>query len=152
VTERPPHLLDPAYKDWRQFLLQRVDDLLQAYAKEYAGELNDHAWGELNVMAIRHPLSGSIPLLGDLLNMPAEPLPGDTNMPRVQGRSFGASERFAVSPGASLTGYFHMPGGQSGHPLSDFYSRGHDLWTKGQMADFQPADSRYVLELKPAGR
>ncbi len=152
VTQRPVHLLDSAYADWQQFLLQTVDELLEAYSEEYPGELNGHAWGKLNVMSIRHPLSGSIPLLGDLLNMPAEPLPGDTNMPRVQGRSFGASERFAVSPGASLTGYFHMPGGQSGHPLSDFYSRGHELWAKGKMADFQPAASHHVLELQPAGR
>ncbi|MCW8844545.1 MAG: penicillin acylase family protein [Gammaproteobacteria bacterium] len=152
VTQRPLHLLDPVYQDWEQFLLQTVDDLLEAYSAQHAGELKAYAWGELNVAAIRHPLSGSIPLLGDLLNMPAEPLPGDTNMPRVQGRSFGASERFAVSPGTSLTGYFHMPGGQSGHPLSDYYRRGHESWAVGKMADFQPAVSRHVLELQPAGR
>ncbi|MCJ7556970.1 MAG: penicillin acylase family protein [Gammaproteobacteria bacterium] len=152
VTQRPVHLLDPAYQDWEQFLLQTVDDLLESYSAQHAGNLTGHAWGELNISAIRHPLSGSIPLLGDLLNMPVQPLPGDANMPRVQGRSFGASERFAVSLGASLTGYFHMPGGQSGHPLSDFYSRGHELWANGKMADFQPAVSRHVLELQAAGR
>ena len=36
---------------------------------------------------------------------------------------FGASERFAVSPGHEAQAYFHMPGGQSGHPLSPLLSR-----------------------------
>ena len=142
VTLRPAHLLDPAYRDWEQFLLQMADNLIEEYSKQYAGKPAGHNWGELNIADIRHPLSGAIPLLGDWLNMPAEPLAGDDDMPRVQSRSYGASERFAVSPGANPTGYFHMPGGQSGHPLSEYYRRGHELWVKGEMADFQPTDDQ----------
>ena len=60
-------------------------------------------------------------MLGPFLDMPAEELPGDSNMPRVQGPTSGASERFAVSPGREQEGYMHMPTGQSGHPLSPHY-------------------------------
>ena len=49
-------------------------------------------------------------------------------MPRVQDGAFGASERFAVSPGHEDQGYFHMPGGQSGHPLSPYYRAGFMDW------------------------
>jgi hypothetical protein len=65
--------------------------------------------GELNTMAIRHPLSGALPGLGWLLDMPAQALDGDQYMPRVQGPRFGASERMVVSPGHEELGYFHMP-------------------------------------------
>lgn len=64
--------------------------------------------------------------------MTAEPLAGDADMPRVQSTSFGASQRMAVSPGREQNGYFHMPGGQSGHPLSPFYGAGHDAWVAGR--------------------
>jgi penicillin amidase len=59
--------------------------------------------------------------------MPAVPLPGGwSDIPRIQGPDFGASERLVVSPGREERGTFHMPCGQSGHPLSPFYRKGHD--------------------------
>ena len=36
--------------------------------------------------------------------MPAQPLPGDQHMPRVQGEAFGASQRLVVSPGREAQG------------------------------------------------
>ena len=47
-------------------------------------------------------------------------------MPRVQDGAFGASERFAVSPGREADGYLELPGGPSGHPLSPFYRSGFE--------------------------
>ena len=43
---------------------------------------------------------------------------GPVHMPRVQTPEFGASERVVVAPGQEETGIFHLPDGQSGHPLS----------------------------------
>ncbi|MEI4920825.1 penicillin acylase family protein, partial [Klebsiella pneumoniae] len=58
--------------------------------------------------------------------MPEEELPGDNRaMPRIQTPRDGASQRMAVSPGREAEGYFHMPTGQSGHPLSPHYRDGH---------------------------
>ena len=79
--------------------------------------------------------------------MPAEALPGDWSMPRVQSAAFGASERFAVSPGLEHEGYLHMPGGQSGHPLSPFYRAGHDAWVRGEPTPFLPGPAEHVLTL-----
>ena len=150
VSERPEHLLSPAYQSWEDFLLHAVDELIEDYRANYGNDFAARNWGERNTAAIRHPLSGAIPLVGSWLNMPEQPLAGDSNMPRVQSRSFGASERFAVSPHPELEGYFQMPGGQSGHPLSEFYSRGHELWVNGGAAAFQAGATRHELELLPA--
>ena len=81
--------------------------------------------------------------------MPAEPLPGDRDMPRVQGPAFGASERFVVSPGHEEEGIFHMPGGQSGNPLSPFYRAGHQAWAHGVPTPFLPGPTVHTLRLHP---
>jgi len=45
-----------------------------------------------------------------------------------------------------------MPGGQSGHPMSDFYRRGHDDWVQGVPSAFLPGQAQYKLILQPATR
>jgi penicillin amidase len=81
--------------------------------------------------------------------MPRQPLPGDSHMPRFQSPSAGASERFAVSPGREEQGYFHMPCGQSGHPLSPHYADGHPAWARGEKTPFLPGPPVHVLNLVP---
>jgi len=81
--------------------------------------------------------------------MPTRELPGDASMPRVQGPRFGASERFAISPGREAQAYFHMPGGQSGHPLSPYYRAGHDAWAEGRALSFLPGPAEHRLKIHP---
>jgi len=152
VTRKPSNLLESRYASWEQQMLSVVDWLIEDYERRFDGELAQRSWGERNTAEIEHPLSRALPLIGAWLNMPREPLPGDANMPRVQGMRFGASERFAVSPGDEASGYFHMPTGQSGHPLSDFYRRGHDAWAKGLPGSFLPQAGSHQLVLRPTGR
>lgn len=149
VNERPPHLLGAAYPSWRQLLLTQIDRQISSYAQNYPDKLENRNWGERNTAAVQHPLSRAVPLLSSFLDMPAEPLSGDTNMPKALGPSFGASERFAVSPGDERNGYLHMPAGQSGHPMSDFYRAGHDDWAKVRATPFLPGESAYTLSLLP---
>ena len=101
---------------------------------------------------IRHPLSRSIPLLGDYLDMPAVPLSGDLDMPKAQGPSFGASERFAIAPGDEANSLLHMPTGQSGHPLSPYYRRGHEDWVAGRPSPLLPGAAVHTLTLNPDRR
>ena len=70
-------------------------------------------------------------------------------MPRIQGHDYGASERFSVSPGHEAEGYFHMPGGQSGHPLSPFYRAGFAAWAQGEATPFLPGPAAHALILEP---
>ena len=61
----------------------------------------------------------------------------------------GASERMAVSPGREAEGYFHMPAGQSGHPLSPNYGDGHRAWASGEATPFLPGPAVHTLTLHP---
>ena len=150
LARRPANLLPPGYATWDDLLLkcaERANKKLSALP----GGLGARTWGEVNTMRIRHPLSAAIPGMGWLLDMPADQLPGDSNMPRVQGATFGASERFVVQPGHEETGIFHMPGGQSGNPLSPFYGAGHEDWAHGKPTPFLPGETKYTLVLSPKG-
>jgi penicillin amidase len=43
----------------------------------------------------------------------------------------------------------HMPTGQSGHPLSPFYSNSHAAWANGDPTPFLPGPAAYTLTLTP---
>ncbi len=148
VSERPAHLLDPRYKTWDQQLLAVVDEMIGTLPP---GPLRDRTWGERNTMQFRHPVSMAVPFLGRWLDMPHQRLPGDDDMPRVQHPDFGATLRMVVSPGREEQGFFHMPGGQSGHPLSPHYGDGFAAWAEGQPTPFLPGPPIHTLRLVPGG-
>ena len=151
LTERPAHLLDPRYSSWREFVLSAVDETIAGIERDCgAGRLASCSWGERNAVSIRHPLSRAIPLLTRWLDMPSVPMAGDHDMPHVHVPGFGASERFAVSPGLEAGGFLHMPGGQSGHPWSPFYRAGHEAWVRGEPTPFLPGPAQHTLMLLPS--
>jgi penicillin amidase len=149
VHEKPVQLLNPDYRSWDALLLAAADDVT-AEAKEAGLSPRQFTWGARNTLAMNHPFSQFLPRpLAQWLNMPAEPLPGDNDMPRVQGRSFGQSERLVVAPGQEEQGIFEMPGGESGHPLSPYYRAGHEAWAKGEATPLLPGPAQHTLTLKP---
>ena len=149
IREEPPHLLSAEYSSWRELLIAAVDANLSYFRENYEDSLSQRTWGERNTAAFHHPLSRAVPLLARWLDMPRDFLPGDSNMPRAQGPTYGASERFAVAPGDEENGYLHMPAGQSGHPLSDYYRRGHADWVEGRATPFLPGKPVHTLTLTP---
>jgi penicillin amidase len=149
VTERPLHLLPANYDNWDQFLLAAVRTNIEYFRNNYEGPLSSRTWGEINTASIRHPLSRGIPLFGTYLDMPADQLNGDVDMPKAQGPTFGASERFSVSPGDEANALLHMPTGQSGHPLSEYYRKGHSDWVEGLPSPFLPGKAEHTLTLTP---
>lgn len=152
VTTRPLHMLPRDYASWNELMLAAVRQNIEYFNTSFDGPLSRRTWGEKNTAAIRHPLSRSLPLLGDFLDMPADALNGDLDMPKAQGPEFGASERFSVSPGDEENSILHMPTGQSGHPLSKFYAKGHDDWVHGLPSPFLPGPAEHRLTLSPAER
>jgi penicillin amidase len=148
VTQRPSHLLDPRYATWEDALLAALDGALDSL-KQQCGSLQQCTWGRQNVLAMRHPLSGTLPFASHWLDMSAQALPGDAAMPRVQNSHFGASERLVVAPGHEEQGTFQMPGGPVDHPLSPFYGAGHDAWVRGETVPLLPGKTTYTLQLKP---
>jgi penicillin amidase len=109
-----------------------------------------YTWGGYNTLRMQHPFGRFLPrILARCLDLPAEQLPGGADMPRVQSPTQGASERLVVSPGHEAEGIFHMPGGQSGHPLSPYYRAGHAAWVKGEPTPLLPGPAVHVLTLNP---
>jgi penicillin G amidase len=148
MEERPAHLLAKDYADWDAFLLDalRASEQVPPACRDLAG----CTWGMVNAVHVAHPLSSAIPGAARLLDMPIERIPGGRyDMPRIQGPDYGASERFSVSPGHETEGYFHMPGGQSGHPLSPYYRAGFEAWATGRPTPLLPGPSAHRIELMP---
>ena len=148
IRQRPAHMLAARYSNWDQFLVEalRESEKLPPVCRT----LVTCGWGQVNRVHIEHPLSRALPHLSRFLDMPQVSVAGGReDMPRIQGADFGASERFSVSPGSEGAGYFHMPGGQSGHPLSPFYRFGFDSWAQGQATAFLPGAARHTLVLMP---
>jgi len=147
--EQPPQLLNPRFASWNALLLAAADNVLSE--TDHAGEApGKFVWGDSNQLRMQHPFSRVLPgIFGRLFDMPSQPLPGDTDMPRVQSPSFGASERMIVSPGHEDEALFHMPGGQSGHPLSPYYRAGHAAWVEGKPTPLLPGPAEHVLTLQP---
>lgn len=149
LQQRPANLLPPAYTNWDALLAdaaRRTEAELSAQ-----GPLAHRSWGERNTAAICHPVARALPAFASRwLCMPADPLPGDRDMPRVQTPAFGASQRMVVSPGHEADGIVHMPGGQSGHPLSPYWGAGHEDWVQGRPTPFLPGKAQHTLTLLPA--
>lgn len=163
VQQLPAHLLPRRFActpDTQRGACAPADDGWQALFEDAAREVQDtlgadgplpqRKWGERNTAAICHPLASAIPLIGNrALCMPAERLPGDGTVPRVQGPGFGASQRMVVAPGHEADGIAHMPGGQSGHPLSPYWGAGHADWAAGRASPFLPQATTHKLRLVP---
>ena len=147
VSTKPTHLLDPKYADWKALLQDSLSAVVTALTKD-GRKLSERTWGEFNTARIQHPLSRAVPALSRFLDMKKDPLPGDDHMPRVHSPTNGASERFVVSPGHEDQGLFHMPSGQSSHPLSPYFGAGHQAWVKGEKTPFLPGPVRYTLILQ----
>lgn len=149
LQAKPMHLLDSRHASWDELLLAAADDVTAAFDRA-GNNLARVPWGRQNAVQVRHPFSYSLPewLVG-WLNLPVEPLPGDVDLPRVQQPHHGASERLVVSPGHEDEGIFHMPGGQSGHPLSPFFRAGHEAWMRGEPTPFLPGKPAHTLRLQP---
>ncbi len=147
VTQRPRNLLPRRFASWDALF----EDAARAVRDDLGAQpLSGRTWGERNTARICHPLSMALPTFARrLLCMPFDPLPGDSNMPRVAGPDFGASERMVVSPGHEADGFIHMPGGQSGNPLSPYWGAGHEDWVHGRATPFLPGKAEHTLRFVP---
>ncbi|HVU25625.1 MAG TPA: penicillin acylase family protein [Opitutus sp.] len=149
LAQKPSHLLAPEFPTWDELRLAAVDAVIADAHRQHLA-LDRATWGRRNTAAIHHPFGNILPgFLGRCLNLPADELPGDSNMPRVQTPTFGASMRLDVSPGHEDEGIFEMPGGESGHPLSPFYRAGHEAWVHGQPTPLLPGPAAHTLTLNP---
>ncbi len=149
LTARPAGLVPPGHEGWPAFIDAALAEVAKAVDAEAKGRPDRFLWGAVSSADVRHPLGRAIPLLGRLTDPVDRALPGDAGTVRAQRPGFGASERFAVSPGHEAEGLFHMPAGQSGNPVSPYYLTGHDDWLAGRPRPFLPGPTRWTLRLVP---
>ena len=146
--DEPAHLVGSPFSDWADLranvavaVLSEVDE---------AGGVRRYPWGDANRLRMRHPFSFFLPgFLADFINMPPDAQSGDLGIPRVARPEHGASMRFVVAPGHEDEGILHLPGGQSGNPLSPYFRAGHDAWLAGDPSPLQPGEPRHRLTLQP---
>jgi len=150
INQQPDNFLMRPLSNWpdifNQALQQTIDDMITLASGEKQA-LTKATWGQQNITKIKHPLSKGVPFISKWLDMPATALSGDSYMPKVQGKAFGASERMVVSPGHEESGIFHMPTSQAGHPWSPYYGIGHHDWEQGKPSPFLPGKTKYMLTL-----
>ncbi len=147
LAQQPEGWLDPGVDPdaWLRDVARRFVTQIES-----EGALAERRWGARNAARICHPLAGALPSpLSDMLCRPADELPGDSHLPRVQGPQFGASQRMVVSPGREREGLMHAPAGQSGHPLSPFWDSGHADWVEGRASPFLPGEAVHRVALSP---
>lgn len=137
------------YSTWTELLVSAAK-LAQTEIEDRYGNLSNAKWGTRNTALIEHPLASAIPFFGSWLNMPQQPLAGDSHMPRVQHPDFGQSQRMVVAPGHEEQGILVIPAGQSGHPLSPFYRADHHYWQTAYTLPFLPGPKKYQQQLLPS--
>jgi penicillin amidase len=139
------------YPNWNAFLLGKLKNAADTVVAVCGSRfLDDVSWGCVNKTRIEHPFSATNPLLGALLNMPVETIPGCTHCVRAASGRGGASERLVVAPGYEVEGIFQMPTGQSGNPLSAYYSDQHKNWVNGTASVLLGGKLKYLLKFRPA--
>lgn len=138
------------FAGWPEFLLNAVEQSVRELEGEHSSvSLTELTWGHLNRVRMEHPLSGALPGLGYLLNMTDEPASGCGQCVRVMQDGLGASQRLVVSPQHQDDGILHMPGGQSGHPLSPHYRDQQRFWSEGLPLPFLAGRPVHTLILVP---
>ncbi len=134
------------YTNWDEFLLTVLKYAAKSLTNEYTVQsLHELTWGKVNIAEIAHPLSQGIPGIGSILNFPRQSLSGCDFCIKVDSSSFGATQRFVISPAHWQDGILQTPGGQSGHPLSNHYKDLHDAWVRGKPGQF--VSDQHVREL-----
>lgn len=149
IKAQPASWVNPQFTNWEQQLQAAFEQTIAQLTTKFGNNIQNWQWGKVNELAIEHPFAKQIPLLSKLLNMPTAPGFGDSYMPAVQKTSFGASQRFIAQPGHLESAILTVPGGQSGHPLSEFYRAGFDEYVEGKHTPLLPQTFMHQIEIVP---
>ncbi|HVZ93443.1 MAG TPA: penicillin acylase family protein [Phycisphaerales bacterium] len=149
LEERPANMLPHGYADWPSFLRGVLAAAVREVSESRDAPPIDAPWGEANRVRMRHPFGLAVPIVARWLDMPAEPQPGHVLCVRVASATFGASQRMVVSPGHEDRAILHIPGGQSGHFLSEHYSDQQGAWLRGEATPLLAGPPVHTVTLEP---
>lgn len=151
LQQQPDAWLPAGSKSWPEFLLNSYRKTERNLFKKYnTANFEDLRWGKVNQLVVQHPIAEQIPELADILNTGAIAGFGDSYMPAVQGNNFGASQRLFVQPGHLQHAILTLPGGQSGHFLSDYYRAGFSDYANNKTTPLLPGEIQHTLTFMPA--
>ncbi|OCQ19159.1 hydrolase [Pseudoalteromonas luteoviolacea] len=150
LIEKQPESWRSGYDSWQALLEDAHNQSKQNLTQKHGSNMIDWQWGKVNALTVQHPFSKQMPVLSRFLDMPTAPGFGDSYMPAVQKRSFGASQRFIAQPGHLHKAVMTVAGGQSGHPLSPYYRSGFTAYAQGQLTPLLPGGVVHTIELLPA--
>lgn len=141
------------YRDWQHFLITVLEESAQNVKKTYSTQpIEGLNWGAFDgEQRIGHLLTSILPFFKSWLDMPLRVLPGCAHCVRMA-RYGGATERLVVSPGHESEAILHMPGGQSGHPLSLHYRDQHQAWLEGKAIPLTAGNEVRHLNFKPVDK
>jgi len=146
-----PSLLRQNGQQWSDFLLATLRQAASDIKHDHeVDDLRQMTWGRANIVRIQHPISRAASWAGLILDMPAVPGACNSNCVKVLYDRSGATERLVVSPSHMADGLLEMPGGQSGHPLSNHFRDQQTAWETDHMQNFLPGPPEHHLVLKPA--
>ena len=118
-----------------------LDDALQALTERYGPTVTAWRWGDAHEARHDHPVLGTIPGLGMVVNIRQSTSGGDHTLQRGRTSGVGA-DPFANVHAATYRGVYDFADpessvfitstGQSGHPLSRHYDDLGELWRRGE--------------------
>lgn len=149
MRARPAGLVPTGFASWDAFMDHVLGQVADDVDSEAGGRVGNYRWGEVAKAGVSHPLARAIAPLAWITNPKDVAVPGDRPTVRAAAPGFGASERFAVSPGHEAEGLFHMPGGQAGSPRTPYYLAGHQDWVEGRPTPFLPGPAKWTLQMRP---
>lgn len=152
LDKEAPSWLPSKFTSYDEFLMASYEstkaDLIEQYNAD-ANTLEGLEWGNVNKLKVHHPFAGQLGPLASLLNMPEVDGFGDSYMPAVQLPKFGASQRLIVRPGNEDKAILTVPGGQSGHPLSAFFSAGFSDYAEAGNTPLLPGTTIHTINILP---
>lgn len=151
LTQQPPGMLSARHQDnWQRMILETIRQTARELRQQFPQtNLAQLTWGQTHPVTLQHPFSKVASILGNVLDMPTFASDGCASVcVKVMADGHGASERLVLSPAHPENAIFHMPGGQSGHPLSPHYRDQQMFWQDGIALSLQAAKPN-VLSLLP---
>jgi penicillin amidase len=140
------------FTSYNDFLFASYESTRAELVEQYDANpdtLEGLEWGNVNKLKVQHPFASQLGPLAGLLNMPEVDGFGDSYMPAVQLPKYGASQRLIVRPGNEDKGILTVPGGQSGHPLSAFYTAGFMQYAQALDTPLLPRESKHTIIISP---
>ncbi len=152
IEQQPTSWLPANTNGYAAFYTQAYNDTKSALLAAHSPDTKDMealTWGNVNMLRVVHPFASQLSFLADMFNMPEVAAFGDSYTPAVQGKDFGASQRLIVKPGNLTAAILTVPGGQSGHVLSEFYKLGFTDYAEHKSTPLLPGETVYSMQFTP---